>query len=112
MQIIRNHFLIEINNKRIALGNTSLKLHTVINELAQAQAQKMADDENFSHIDKDGNSASDRMIADGRYDFETYASNISYNITTISGIVQSYINNNKRKTGHYDVISVKEYADL
>jgi uncharacterized protein YkwD len=90
--------MIEINNKRIALGNKPLKLNSIINELAQAQAQKMADDQYFSHVDKDGNSATDRAIKDGRYDLQLYASNISYNISATRDVIQSYINNNKRKT--------------
>jgi len=112
MEIIRENFLIEINNKRADLGNKPLKLHAVIDNLAQEQAQDMADNNYFSHTDKNGKSASDRMIANGKYNYKRYASNISFNISTIREVVQSYINSNKRNTGHYDVIIVKEYEDL
>lgn len=112
MEIIRENFLIEINNKRTALGNKPLKLHIVIDKLAQEQAQDMADNNYFSHTDQNGKSASDRMIEDGKYNYKIYASNISFNISTIVEVVQSYINSDKRDTGHYDVISIKEYEDL
>jgi uncharacterized protein YkwD len=112
MNIIRENFLVEINNNRIAIGNKPLKLHFIVDKLAQDQAQDMANNDHFSHIDKNGKSASDKMIEDGRYNYKIYASNISFNISTIVEVVQSYIDNNKRNTGHYDVISVNTYEDL
>jgi len=51
-------------------------------------------------------------MEDGRYNYKMYASNISFNISQIFEVVQSYINNNKWETGHYDVISTREYEDL
>jgi len=106
METIRTHFLEEINIKRKALGNGPLKLNDIINDLAQEQAKDMAKNQKFEH------SASSRMVKDGRYNFETYSSNVSYNFTTINDIIQSYINNNKRETGHYDILSVNAYKDL
>ncbi|MEI7563328.1 MAG: hypothetical protein WCJ39_06875 [bacterium] len=55
---------------------------------------------------------SGRMKKDGRYNFQIFASNISYNIKSIGEVIQSYINNKKRNTGHYDVISSKDYKQL
>lgn len=112
IEIIRYNFLEEINAKRNELGNTPLKAHPILNEIAQSKAQDMADNNYFDHTDKEGISDAGRMINDGRYDFSTFMSNISYNIKTIDGVIQSYINNNKRKTGHYDVIAVQGYEDL
>jgi len=106
METIRTHFLEEINIKRKALGNGPLKLNDIINDLAQEQAKDMAKNQKLEH------SASSRMVKDGRYNFETYSSNVSYNFTTINDIIQSYINNNKRETGHYDILSVNAYKDL
>jgi uncharacterized protein YkwD len=89
-----------------------LNAHPILNEIAQSKAQDMANNNYFDHTDNQGNSDAGRMINDGRYDFSTFMSNISYNIKTIDGVIQSYINNNKRKTGHYDVIAVQDYEDL
>lgn len=112
MEIIREHVLEQINKKRSELGNTPLKLHPIMNALAQSKAKDMADNEYFDHVDIEGNSDAGRMIKDGRYNFQMFWSNISYNIKTIEDVIQSYINNDKRKTGHYDVISIKDYEDL
>lgn len=109
---IKQCFLEEINIKREELGNSPLVLHPVLNELAQSKANDMAQHLYFDHTDKNGLSDAGRMIEDGRYNFQIFMSNISYNITTIDGIIQSYINNKKMGTGHYEVIDTKEYKDL
>ena len=112
LEIIRQHFLQEINKQRTALGNPTLKSHTVLNEVAQSKAQDMADNDYFDHTDKQWLSDAGRMVKDGRYKVQMFGSNISYNIKNIGEVVQSYVNNKKRNTGHYDVISVKDYKDL
>jgi len=112
MEIIRKHFLQEINKQRTALGNPVLKAHTVLNEVAQSKAQDMADNDYFDHTDKEWLSDAGRMIKDGRYKVQLFGSNISYNIQNIGDVVQSYVNNKKRNTGHYDVIELKGYKDL
>ena len=112
LEMVRQHFLQEINKQRTVLGNPALKSHTVLNDVAQSKAQDMADNDYFDHTDKQGVSDAGRMIKDGRYKVQMFGSNISYNIKNIGEVVQSYVDNKKRNTGHYDVISVKDYKDL
>jgi len=52
MEIIRKHFLEEINNKRYQLGNSPLKLNNIISQLAQYQAQYMAANNHYNHTDE------------------------------------------------------------
>jgi len=112
MKVIREHFLIEINKQRKALGNNELKTQKILDEIAQSKAKDMADNNYFDHKDKEWLTDSGRMKKDGRYNFQIFASNISYNIKSIGEVIQSYINNKKRNTGHYDVISSKDYKQL
>ena len=112
MEMIRQHFLIEINKQRAALGNPWLRLNDTINALAQEQAKEMWDSLDFSHKSRQWKTALSRALADGRYDVEIYGSNISCNIATIDGVIQSYINNHKWNTSHYRIIDTKAYQDL
>ncbi|MCX6822509.1 MAG: CAP domain-containing protein [candidate division SR1 bacterium] len=112
LEMVRQHFLQEINKQRAVLGNLALTSHTVLNDVAQSKAQDMADNDYFDHTDKQGVSDAGRLVKDGRYKVQMFGSNISYNIKNIGEVVQSYVDNKKRNTGHYDVISVKDYKDL
>ncbi|MEI7563329.1 MAG: hypothetical protein WCJ39_06880 [bacterium] len=53
MKVIREHFLIEINKQRKALGNNELKTQKILDEIAQSKAKDMADNNYFDHKDKE-----------------------------------------------------------
>lgn len=105
LEIIREHFLIEVNKHRAS----PLHKDPVLTQIAQEQAQDMWDNTYFNHSNKDWISASDR--AKWKYDYATFGSNISFNLDNIKKIIQSYIDNGKRNTWH-DRIFSSEYADV
>ena len=113
MELIREHFLIEINKERSAVGNPPLKFNDTLNKVAKDRAIKMAEEKIYSHT-IDWKSAAKEAMETG-YDIQWFLSNIScMPITKVSIhiIIQSYINNKKFNTKHHEMIDNKEYKDL
>lgn len=108
LEVIREHFLIEINAFRKNLGNNEVSFSSGINDIAQEYAESIAKNGNFSHVDEDWKDVSDR--ADEKWITYTIISeNISYNQKTIKDIIKGY--KNWEKTGHFNVFK-KPYTKI
>ena len=51
MEIIREHFLIELNTARSKIKSPAMKIDTTLNKIAYEHAQDMKDYEYFDHTD-------------------------------------------------------------
>jgi uncharacterized protein YkwD len=100
LELIRFHFVEEINYHRALFKNKALKMNDSLNLAAQQHSEDMANRNYFSHINPDSLDPGDR-VEKHHYMFSICKENISFNILTIKEIIDAYY---RSKTGHKDII--------
>jgi uncharacterized protein YkwD len=108
INLIRQHFLIEVNHERAKLKNKPLRFNDILNSTSQEHSEDMAKRSYFSHVNPDSLSSYDRMSAH-HYNLQRAAENISYNHKNIKSIINGYLTSTQ---GHRDIFTVGEYEEV
>ncbi|NCP67163.1 hypothetical protein GW756_03140 [bacterium] len=95
-----------VNQARAKVDVEPLTVNPTLSEVAQAFAQKMDDEDFFSHLDLNGNSAADR-VRDAGYKYRFVAENIAKGQVT----AQFAFDNWKDSPGHWANIIDSKYEE-
>ncbi|MFA5748270.1 MAG: CAP domain-containing protein [Candidatus Absconditabacterales bacterium] len=106
IEIIKTHFLIELNKERAKNGAGPMKINNVLNQLSQEHSGDMAINNYFNHVNKKGKSATQRV--EGKYFYSVFGENIYFNEENIKHIMIGYKN---RKKGHHKIFE-KSYKEI
>jgi len=107
MEIVRQHFLEEINTARTKINSPAMKIDIVLNQIAQEHAQDMADNNYFDHEDSQGRHVWDRANEAG-YEYSAISENIA-NDKTIEGVISGFVHS---KMGGHERILSSEFKNI
>ena len=102
----RDELLTLINQARIDEGVDALTINPTLNQVAQDFAQQMDDEDFFSHLSPNGDSAADR-VRDAGYKYRFVGENIAKGQVTAQFAFDTW----KESAGHWDNIINPNYTE-